>query len=264
MTLRDYELVSSLHDALSARHDRGIEDSNISTSGICRDLDLTLAVADVHIASPLSASRDLVFSNFGTLDISNAMVLGVWDRHTRLLLPSAETPPSSWKSRRGAIAEVVYRRWGDWNVAPVADSARVSFDLAPCRMCARNVRIPAAECPRYAGVIEPWGERWNPCPHATQPLEKYGESPWIHNTAPSADTRSYVGRGILTGGSSQTLGCNFLPVCDHIWRTAGPITDGVASYGVDLADVFPPPLFCMLASRGDAISRQIGGLYPPP
>lgn len=113
LTLRDYELAPSAHDALSAYHDRSFEDLDLFLRGMFQSLDLTLLAIEAQIEAPLSSSRSLVFPSLETFDISRAMALGVWGSHTRLLLPSAETLPSSWKLRRGAIGAVVYRRWGD-------------------------------------------------------------------------------------------------------------------------------------------------------
>ena len=58
------------------------------------------------------------------------------------------------------------------------------------------------------------------------------------------------------------MGRNYLPDCDHIWRTAGPVTAEVASYGAVLAGTFPQSQFFALAGQGDTIIRQSGGMYP--
>lgn len=205
--------------------------------------DLTLAVIEVPIESSLSANRAFVFSNQETFDISKAMVLGVWDSHTRLLLPSAETLPYRWESWCDAIGTVVYRRWVGWQADSVTDSARASCNLAPCRICARNVRIPVTDYHRCAGMGEPWWSRRNPCSHTTNPTKKAREATWAPIAALPTYTHSYVGRGILTDEASRILGCKYLPDCDHTWRTDGPSTVEAASYGVDLNET-PPDISC--------------------
>ena len=105
------------------------------------------------------------------------MVLGVWDSHTRLLLPSAESLPSIWKSWHATIGTGVYRQWASWRVSPVTDSAHVLFYLAHCRICSRNVRIPALEGLWYDGVQKSWWGRWSPCSHTTEPEERQAKPP---------------------------------------------------------------------------------------
>ena len=68
------------------------------------------------------------------------MVLGVWNNHTRLLLPSAETTPKSWRNWREVVDTIVARRRGGWKTDDRSDMARVRMDLSPCSNCARNVR----------------------------------------------------------------------------------------------------------------------------
>ena len=188
------------------------------------------------------------------------MVLGVWDSHTRLLLPSEETLPPSWESRGDAIGAIVYRKWGDWRVAPVADATRVSFDFAHCRICARKVRIPVSEVARYDGLTQQRWRRRNPCPHTTepgaQPREIFGES------APGSETRAQIYGGCCLRASG-TLGCKVLPDCDHMWRTAGPCAEEVSSYASAMGETFSESQFCSLAHQGgDKIVRQGGCLYP--
>ena len=158
----------------------------------------------------------------------------MWGNRTRLLLPSAETLPSNWKSRRETFGAAVCRQWDSWRVAPATDAARVSFDLSPCRIWSRNVRIPMPEGPRYAGVQEPWWGRRGPYSHTSEPMGNTGDSLWVATKTMVTTAQPYVGRGELADGPASALGASFLPDCEHEWRTVGPRTEWASPYAVAL------------------------------
>ena len=106
-TLRDFELSSSAHDALSAHHDRSFEDLNLFPIDMFKELNMALVVIELRKDSTSLTSRALVFSNTPDFELNRSMVLGVWGNHTRLLPPSSETLPSSWKSRTDTIGILV-------------------------------------------------------------------------------------------------------------------------------------------------------------
>ena len=134
MIMRDYQIASSAHDALSAHHDRIFEEMNLFLSGFFGELDWALVVTELKVGSPIHAILAMVLPNTENFDINRVMVLGVWGSHTRPLLPSEDTRPSCWKSRRDSIGAMTRRHWGDWRVASVA---RISLDSTPCHICAK-------------------------------------------------------------------------------------------------------------------------------
>ena len=77
----------------------------------------------------------------------------------------------------------------------------------------------------------------------------------------TTDTQPYVGRGVLNEKAALALGCDYLPDCDHVWRTAGALAAEIASYGVGLEETFSQSQLFALAGLGDALIRQSGGLY---
>ena len=153
------------------------------------------------------------------------MVLGVWGNHTRLLLPSTETQPSNWKTWTEGMGTVVYRRWDNWEVSPPQDATRVALDLSPCRLCARNVRIPSVGDPRYAGVN--WWEQWNPCSHLTDTTPTTMSQRWGCQPQRGESQPTTIGRGILPEESSANFGLDYLPDCTDQWRAAGPCAESV-------------------------------------
>ena len=84
------------------------------------------------------------------------MVLRVWNNHTRLLLPSAETAPSAWKKWSGVIDTVIIKGWDGWTPPSVTDATRAQMVLNPCITCGQLVRIPLHDTNRYDGVCENW------------------------------------------------------------------------------------------------------------
>ena len=156
---------------------------------------MPLVVLEINLDSQPPQSRALVFSDTPDFAIDKVMVLGVWNNHTRLLLPSAETTPAAWKSWGETVDTVLLKGWGGWESPSVTDPTRVQMGLAPCVACDRHNRVPVHGANRYAGVAVNWWARWNPCPHSTTPsAQNTGAS---RNGFPTVMTKdqSYAGRG---------------------------------------------------------------------
>ena len=260
--MRDYEVASSAHDVLSAHHDRGFEDLDLFFSTVFSQPMMPLVVIEVNMATQPPRTRALVFSNSMDFSLERTMVLGVWNNHTRLLLPAAETTPALWTKWQDAMDSVVIRSWGSWCAAPPSDQMRVLLNLEPCTSCQRRVRVPASDPPRGSGISDRWWGRWNPCSHQTDVTQTVSPDLWSHFPTVLTNDESYVGRGKLDPLPSMALGTDFLPDCRHMWRSQGPCRHLVGSYTDDLPGRYTKDDLCALAVKGDQLIQQRGGVYP--
>ena len=254
-------MASSAHDVLSAHHDRSFEDSDLFFSDSFATPMMPLVVIEVNLLTQPPRTRALVFTDSMDFKLNNVMVLGVWNNHTRLLLPVAETTPALWAKWQDIMDSVVIREWGGWKESIKSDQPRVHLNLDPCVLCHRHVRVPNAIPPRVAGMDKWWG-RWNPCSHKTDTTQEASSDLWAH--FPTADSRdgSYTGRGILCPSQALSLGTDILPDCRHVWRSQGPCRTLINTYVEDLPDTFSPDSLCALAAKGDQLIDQCGGVYP--
>ena len=110
-TQRGYGMISAAHDALSPHHDRGFEDIQLFFSSLRKTNDMSLVALEVGIGHSPVAHRALDFSDVGEFKIDKSMALGVWGHHTRFLIPTSETLPSSWREWRDMFGNVAIKTW---------------------------------------------------------------------------------------------------------------------------------------------------------
>ena len=234
--LREFEIASSAHGAMSANRDRGFGYLDLLPSTAFEEPTMPLVALELNLNAKPPLSRALVFSNAVEFAFDKAVAVGVWNNHTRLLLPAAETTPEAWKRWHGISDTVVIRWWGGWESTSNPDSTRAHFSLDPCLACLRNIRAPANESTRYAGVSEDWWGRWNPCPHNKEPTTTSIGAPMSAFPEMASGDTSYVGRGFLSSEAETSPGCAYPPDFSHMWRTVGPCRKGIPSYIEDMAD----------------------------
>ena len=260
--MRDYEVASSAHDVLSSHHDRGFEDLDLFFSASFSQPMVPLVAIEVSLATQPPRTRALVFTDPMGFRLEQAMVLGVWNSHARLLLPAAETTPALWEKWQDIMDSVFVRGWGGWKGMPVSDQIRVSLNMEPCILRHRNVRVPATDPRRGSGIPDKWWGRRNPCSHQTDITQMVSPDLWSHFPTVATSDESYMGRGTLDQLPAVSLGSDFLPDCRHVWRPQGPCRNLVLSYTDDLPDTYNKDDLCALAVKGDQLIRQCGGAYP--
>ena len=248
--LRDFEVASSAHDVLSAHHDRGFEDLDLRPSATFKHSMMPLVVLELNLDSDPRHSRALVSSDTPDFSIDKFMVLGVWNNHTRLLLPSAETSPSARTTWCETIDTVVYKGWGGWTPSSIADATRAHLALTPCITCAQLVRVPLDETTRYSGLCENWWGRWNPCSRSTAPSPPVSVDSWKGFPATPVGDSTYIGRCTLSPSAAASMGFDLLPDFRHMWRPIGPFREAVTHYTDSTSDTLNRVELCNLASNG--------------
>ena len=260
--LGEFEIASSPHDALSARHDRGFEDLDLFFGPTFRDPTIPLVILELGIDNIRQHSRAFVFSDSLSVSVDKAMVLGVRNGHTRMLMPSAETPPAVWAKWDKVVDSVVRKSWGGWPSMTIMDRTQCNVTLAPCTICSRLVRLPQ-QGGLHAGTTDNWWGRWNPCSHFADVSVDQQDSNWNYRPVQSNDEGSiYAGRGTLSSEAALSIGMPFLPDCDHQWRRTGPILSEAVGYSRNLPEQFDLVALRALANEGDALAQQCGGIYP--
>lgn len=85
---------------------------------------------------------------------------------------------------------------------------------------------------------------------------------WDPVYATRAESESYLGRGEVSDKASMSLGCEFLPDSNRMWRTAGAIAEDVATCAQELGKTSNEFEFFALNTKGGSIIQQCGGVYP--
>lgn len=192
----------------------------------------------MNLAAQPPRIRDPVFPDTMDFAFDRVMVLGVWNNHTRLLLPASETTPAIWGKWQNIVDAVVIKGWAGWALTDALDSTRAHPSLDPCVTCLRNIRVPENEPTRCAGASANWWGRWNPRSHTVAPTASNTCESWAGFPTVDANDTSSLGRGLLSSGAAKPMGCTYLPDCKHMWRTAGPCRDGILSYVDDVAEEY--------------------------
>ena len=160
--------------------------------------------------------RALISPDVEDFQIDKSLVIGVWGNRARLLVPTSETLPTSWRDWRGAFGNIISKPWMYWKESITSDFNPLLFhyELRPCRICSQAIRAPPTAHLLSAGVHAEWWEQWNPIAH-TNPYPSgrefssdracYFERPF--------QTTQYNGRGAVSAHSAAALGSSTLPDC---------------------------------------------------
>ena len=127
-SVREFEVASSAHDVLSEHHDRSFEDPDLFFNASFNVPMMPLVVLELNLATQPPRSRALVFSNDMDFSLERVLVLGVWNNHTRLLIPSAETTPATWRGWQNVVDSVAPKGWDGWRgVNPLMTPAQCRY-----------------------------------------------------------------------------------------------------------------------------------------
>ena len=257
-THRDYELRDALHDVLTAHHDRGFGDLNSPLGIIFAKSNISLVAIGIDATTSKPSHRALVFSNnCDAINLDKPLILGVWHNRTRFLPPSAEITPSAWPT----IGPVVHKSRTGGESSHNGEENRTTYELLPCRICAKRARVPSGlGVSTAAGPI--WWTDWNPSTHSTpNPLDSDHIFPWGAQDV-------YSGQSVkpqwlpLDTDAARDFGQDSMPDCSHMWRTRGPWTSGAVEYARNPNNTFTSSELRSLAIQGGKLIRENMGMRP--
>ena len=98
-----------------------------------------LAVLELNLRANPPLSRALVFSDTIDFDMEQVMALGVWNNHTRLLLPSAEKTPKTMEKLAGSGRFRSSERLGRMGIRRLFGRYSIpNGPVAVCNLCSEH------------------------------------------------------------------------------------------------------------------------------
>ena len=201
-----------------------------------------------------------VYGEEHNASIERDLTLCVWNGHMRCLFPTAVTTTDNWISWTSHIDTVFNYEWKGWDKDLEHDESPATiYTLEPCDVCQQLTRIPRSNIFNPTGHEESdsdartsdWWNEWNP---------------WVFsNRRPHAavvEETSDPGIGPLSDIQQLKLGWDYMPDCNHEWRSDGPLNECSTRYFEEVQQEFTVDGLQELALRGDCLIQQLGGLYP--
>ena len=96
--LRDFEISSSAHEAISAHHDRGFGYCDLFFSATFMEPTIPLVLPELNLNADPSLIRALVFSDAADFSFDSVMVLGGVEQSGEIVIPRCrKNPDGVWK-----------------------------------------------------------------------------------------------------------------------------------------------------------------------